>query len=528
MRELEFSKITLRLVDKESKKDSSDDHTVAKLTGDTYSTLQRILVLFFFPFLFFSFLFYFYEEFFADWWLQYTPTELALRSDNGEVHKVVVSARYIPVHMKLDPSESINNMGTLRVNVLDAAELPSADRNGFSDPYCKFHIDDKEVFKTKVQKKTLHPAWNEFFETPIKSRTGSKFRVDVYDWDFGDSADYLGGTPIDMTELEPFQNKEFSLPLDGKSGAIRLRLLFKPSYVMRSRQGSSTFSGTFATPGKIVGAPVKGVGFVGGNVIRGASFLKHGIKSRFTKNGDDAALADIPDDAATETTEVPSQVAPSSTAVDENTPPPSSSPSVNQQQQAPHQRTRSTTSHFGDRLGIGAGAASKGESGTASITVVSASGYPSSAHVRVVVKALGPKGSKDVHKTKAIKPSNGMVQYDQAHETCRIHNTTADAQYQIRVVDHSMFGSDDVLGETLFFVNDQGSVAGQEKSVQLGEGTVSISSNFVASDTGSLRPSTAHSNTGDTASEVMDAASTNSPKPPNRRSFLGKRNVSGA
>lgn len=432
--------------------------------------------------------------------------------------------------MKLDPSESINNMGTLRVNVLDAAELPSADRNGFSDPYCKFHMDDKDVFKTKVQKKTLHPAWNEFFETPIKSRTGGKFRVDVYDWDFGDSADYLGGAPIDLSKLEPFQSDEVSLPLDGKSGAIRLKLLFKPSYVMRSRQGSGTFSGTFAAPGKIVGAPVKGVGFVGGNVIRGASFLKHGIKSRFTKNGEDASMGDMPDDAATETTEAtaaPSNLAPSSTAADENTPPQSSSPSL-QQQQAPHQRTRSTASHFGDRLGIGAGAAGKGESGTASISVVSASGYPSSAHVRVVVRALGPKGSKDVHKTKALKPSsNGTVQYDQAHETCRVHNTTADAQYQIRVLDHSMFGSDDVLGETLFFVNDQGSVAGQEKTVQLGEGTVSLSSSFVGSETSSLRPSTAQSNTGDTGSEVVDAASTNSPKT-NRRSFLGKRNVSGA
>ena len=56
MRELEFSKITLRLVDKENAKDGSEDNTVAKLTGDTYSTLQRILVHFpFFPFSFFFF-----------------------------------------------------------------------------------------------------------------------------------------------------------------------------------------------------------------------------------------------------------------------------------------------------------------------------------------------------------------------------------------------------------------------------------------------------------------------------------------
>jgi Ca2+-dependent lipid-binding protein len=44
VRELEFSKITLRLVEKSNTKDDNEEHTLAKLTGDTYSTLQRILV----------------------------------------------------------------------------------------------------------------------------------------------------------------------------------------------------------------------------------------------------------------------------------------------------------------------------------------------------------------------------------------------------------------------------------------------------------------------------------------------------
>jgi len=44
VRELEFSKITLRLVEKNDPKDDSDEHSVAKLAGDTFTTLQRILV----------------------------------------------------------------------------------------------------------------------------------------------------------------------------------------------------------------------------------------------------------------------------------------------------------------------------------------------------------------------------------------------------------------------------------------------------------------------------------------------------
>ncbi|KGO43139.1 Tricalbin [Penicillium expansum] len=484
VRELEFSKITLRLVNKDDPKDSSEEHTVAKLTGDTLPTLMRML---------------------------YTPTELVLRSPSGEVSKVTVSARYIPTEMKLDPKESINNMGTLRVDVHDAAELPAADRNGFSDPFCKFRLDEETVFKTKVQKKTLHPAWNEYFETPIKSRIGAKFHVDVYDWDFGDKADFLGATPIDLETLEPFQAKEVTLPLDGKSGAIRLSLLFKPTYVIRARQGSSTFSGTFAVPGKIVGAPVKGVGFVGGNVVRGASFLKHGLMSRIhkDKNDDNASILNSieePDSVKGD------RLTPAATLVD-TTP----SPITPQKE---HSRNRSTASQFGDRLSVFGGGGS-GEKGSANITVVSAANFPTDANLRVIVRVQGSKGAKDVHKTKAHKNSSGTVNFD---DSFRVSNTTADAQYQVRVVDHATFGSDATLGEAPFFVDDQGSVAGQDKAITVGEGVVTIRSSFVLSD-GGLRPTTSHSTAG-TPEPNEGAGSPDSRKMP-RRSFLSKRSVSG-
>ncbi|KAL2010877.1 hypothetical protein VTN00DRAFT_3595 [Thermoascus crustaceus] len=497
VRELDVSRITLRLVDKTDRKDDKDDHTIAKLTGDTLPTLQRCL---------------------------YTPTELVLRSNDGAVSKIKVSLRYIPVKMNLDPTESINNSGTLRVDVLDAAELPSADRNGYSDPYCKFKLDGKEVFKTKVQKKTLHPAWNEFFECPVKSRIGADFKVDVYDWDFGDKSDYLGGTPIDLEQLVPFQIKEVTLPLDGKSGAIRLKLLFKPSYVMRSRQGSSTFHGTFATPGKIVGAPVKGVGFVGGNVVKGASLIKHGLMSRIhgkdkteeEEEEDEVASIASPNGSHDETrslTKVDTASQRATVLVDGATPPESNTP------QRSHSRTRSIASQFSDRLGFSAGG-SRTDLGTATITIVSANGFPTGTNVRVHVKAFGPKGAKEVHKTKSIKASNsGAVQFDASHETFRVPNTTADAQYQIRVVDHATFGSDDLLGEALFFVDDQGSMVGKEKSVKVGNGNVIVKSGFVLSE--SARPGTAYShNNNDAASELQDSPES---RKGGRRSFLSKR-----
>ncbi|KAK2756132.1 hypothetical protein FQN54_005540 [Arachnomyces sp. PD_36] len=499
VRELDASKITLRLVEKtDTKGEEGSDHAIAKLTGPTLPTLKQCL---------------------------YKPTELTLRSSDGLTSKVTVSLRYLPVKMKLDPSESINNMGTLRVDVLDAADLPSADRNGFSDPYCKFKLDGKEVFKTKVQKKTLHPAWNEFFECPIKSRIAADFKLTVYDWDFGDKADLLGGASIDLAALEPFRGTEVSIPLDGNSGAVRLKLLFKSDYVMRSRQGSSTFSGTFAAPGKIVGAPVKGVGMVGGGVVKGASFLKHGLmKIRGGDKDSDEASVHSSEAHAPAGDDSPQRA---TVLVDGATPPASTPPTP-----PAHHRSRSMASQIGEKIRPGAsnGTNGKGDSGTALITVLSAVGYAPGTNVRVHVKQVTSKGAKEVHKTKAIKASasggeGGGVQFDQSHETFKLSSITADTNFQVQVRDHSTFGSDETLGEALFFIDDQGTSSGKEKSVKVGSGTVTLRTGFLQAENASLRPGTAVStqNGDEGVPDSPDSRKSSAP----RRSFLAKRSPSG-
>jgi C2 domain len=392
--------------------------------------------------------------------------------------------KYIPVKMKLDPSESINNMGNLRVDVLDAKDLPSADRNGYSDPYCKFELNKHTVFKTKVQKKTLQPAWNEFFEVAIPSRTAAKFVCHVFDWDFGDKADVLGATSIDLTKLEPFAAHEVVLPLDGKSGTVRLRMVFRPDYVTRSRQGSSTFSGTFAAPGKIVtgvaGAPIKGVGLAAHGVGKGASFIRHGFRS---KKHDDSNGSGVIDTEGIEAANggglypgPPAQV--TATAVGGAVPAVpalSSTPPGTAIGASPHQRTKSlaASSMHSNAVG-GTGAAT----GTANFTVVSATGYPASANVIVYVKQLGAK-PKVIHKTDHVKSSSGVVNFSDKKESFRC-TCTADTQFQIQVKGHNTFGSDDDLGETLFFVDETGT--GQEKTIPAGLGQVVIKSNFIFSE----------------------------------------------
>jgi hypothetical protein len=387
--------------------------------------------------------------------------------------------------MLLDPSESINNMGKLRLDVLDATDLPSADRNGYSDPYCKFELNGKEVFKTKIQKKTLHPAWNEWFEVDIASRTAAKFTCNIYDWDFGEKADFLGAADINLDMLDPFIAKELTLALDGKSGSVRLRLLFKPDYVTRARQGSSTFSGTFAAPGKIVtgvaGAPIKGVGFAAHGVGKGASFIRHGFKSK-RKDGEDTngageAELEAEDNAFLNTSDLsaprraaalPTGPADISAPI---TPPDSAAGST------PHSRTKSfgaasvqSTIH---------GGTPSASTGTASFTILSAVGYPPSSNVMIYIKQLGPK-PKTIHKTDHIKSSSGTVTFHDKKESFKCA-CSADTQFQIQVKGHNTFGSDDDLGEGLFFVDESGT--GLEKNVKAGSGHVVLKSNFVLQST---------------------------------------------
>ena len=475
VREIDVSRITLRLTEKVDKTGKGDDdHIAGKLTGPTLTTLQQCL---------------------------YKPTELTIRNNNGGTNKVTVNLKYLPVRMQLDPSESINNMGTLRVDVMDAADLPSADRNGYSDPYCRFKLNGKDVYKSKTQKKTLHPAWNEFFEVQVPSRTGADFRVDVYDWDFGDKADHLGAAFLNLQVLEPFEPQELSYTLDGKSGVLRLRMLFKPDYVVRTRQGTSTFSGTFAPAGKVVGAPVKGIGKVGSGLVKGASFMRHGLGRG--KGSKDETMSSV--NGTVDTSEgtlnpmsTPSRGSPLVEGSASPSTPMTPSPML-------HSRTKSNHSTVTASKG--------GETGTASFIVLSAAGYPAKADVQVVVKMVGAKGAKEIHKTKAIKSTSESVEFDQNHESFKVP-CSADTQFQLQVKDHDMLRSKD-LGEGMFFVSDQG--AGSDQAVKAGSGTVTIRSSFsvsngVAAD--GLRPITSG----------MDSPDS---KRDGRRSFFGRRDFSG-
>lgn len=406
---------------------------------------------------------------------------MRLKDEENRTATIKVSLKYVPVKMDLDPSESINNMGNLRVDVLDAAELPAADRNGKSDPYAKFEFNGQEVFKTKVQKKTLSPVWNEFFEIPVPSRTAAKFNVKVYDYDFADKPDFLGGAAINLEQLDPFQAKEVRLLLDGKSGSMRLRLLFRPDYVTRMRMGSSTFSGTFGVPGRIVtgvvGAPIKGVGAVGHGVGKGASFIKRGFKGR-KEEGENGSItsptiSEIPTIVTNGPDASPPGPAPGSAlrratgfAADGESSPPGPG-SNGQRSKSPHNRNTSLGGASIHSLAPGSPGA-----GTATFTVVSATGYPPSSGVYVQIRQLTPK-DKIVGKTRHHEsPKGAPIQFDESFKaTC-----TPDTQFKVEVKGHHKFSSDDDLGGVMYVVDESGT--GSEKEIEVGSGRVVIKSLF--------------------------------------------------
>ncbi|KAL2757592.1 hypothetical protein ACRALDRAFT_1039836 [Sodiomyces alcalophilus JCM 7366] len=472
IREIDCSRLTLKVREKGQSvegREKDKENTIAKLQGDTLDTLKQCLN---------------------------NPTTLKLRDRDGRPCNVKISLKYIPLKMKLDPSESINNMGHIRIDVLDAENLPSADRNGKSDPYCKFELNGEEVYKTKVQKKTLHPVWNEFFEIPVPSRTAADFKVVVWDWDFADKPDFLGSAAINLEQLDPFKPSETRLILDGKSGSIRLRMLFRPSYVARTRQGTSTFSGTFAVPGRIVtgvaGAPVKAVGVVGS----GVGGIVRNIFSRDKKDDDDETTAtyDTPtimengNELKRSTVLGPIPDEPESPI---RTPPTTANPGATNGPTLGHNRSRS----IGASSVYSTNPAGPG-SGLAAITVVSASGYPPSSQIYVVLNQLTPK-TKTVGKTQHYRESSGTVTFNETFKwVC-----TPDTQFKIVVKGDKTFRSDEEFGESLYVVDETG--AAVEKEIKVGSGTVVMKSTFTPS--------------GDSSS-VPD-----SPKSSIRRGFLGKR-----
>ncbi|KAF5377486.1 hypothetical protein D9615_005116 [Tricholomella constricta] len=231
IKEIDFSRVWLRLNQAD---EGEKDDVIAEWKGDAKSFLQSTLTC--------------------------VQSFTLLDEDDRNSSTVKIEARYVPVPVTLEPRETINNQGTLRVELLDGYQIHGVDRGGKSDPFAVFTLNGQRVFKSQTKKKTLNPEWNENFMVQVPSRVGSDFELEIFDWNQIEQAKSLGTAKIDITEIEPFQAAERMLKLSsakhGEKGQVRVRLMFQPEIITRSRKNTSTFSGAGRAMTQIGGLPV--------------------------------------------------------------------------------------------------------------------------------------------------------------------------------------------------------------------------------------------------------------------------------
>ncbi|XP_031952333.1 multiple C2 and transmembrane domain-containing protein 1 isoform X1 [Corvus cornix cornix] len=124
-------------------------------------------------------------------------------------------------------------MYQLNVTLRRGQNLAARDRGGTSDPYVKFKLGGKEVFRSKTVHKNLNPVWEEKASILIDNLREPLY-IKVFDYDFGLQDDFIGSAFLDLTSLELNRQTDVTLSLkdphypDHDLGSIILSVLLAP------------------------------------------------------------------------------------------------------------------------------------------------------------------------------------------------------------------------------------------------------------------------------------------------------------
>uniref|UniRef100_A0A8B9UM00 Multiple C2 and transmembrane domain-containing protein 1 n=1 Tax=Anas zonorhyncha TaxID=75864 RepID=A0A8B9UM00_9AVES len=130
------------------------------------------------------------------------------------------------------PSED-PGMYQLDITLRRGQNLAARDRGGTSDPYVKFKLGGKEVFRSKTIHKNLNPVWEEKTSILIDNLREPIY-IKVFDYDFGLQDDFIGSAFLDLTSLELNRQTDVTLSLkdphypDHDLGSILLSVLLAP------------------------------------------------------------------------------------------------------------------------------------------------------------------------------------------------------------------------------------------------------------------------------------------------------------
>ncbi|KAI5710196.1 hypothetical protein M8J75_006559 [Diaphorina citri] len=103
----------------------------------------------------------------------------------------------------------------LKIHLKRGRDLIARDKTGTSDPYVKFKISGRLLYKSKTVYRDLNPSWDETFTLPIEdpfepvqckvmpeTTSGLVVELQVFDYDWGLQDDFMGSASIDLTTLE--------------------------------------------------------------------------------------------------------------------------------------------------------------------------------------------------------------------------------------------------------------------------------------------------------------------------------------
>uniref|UniRef100_A0A671LE36 Multiple C2 and transmembrane domain-containing protein 1-like n=1 Tax=Sinocyclocheilus anshuiensis TaxID=1608454 RepID=A0A671LE36_9TELE len=99
------------------------------------------------------------------------------------------------------PSLPTSAMYQLDIVLKRGNNLAIRDRGGTSDPYVKFKIAGKEVFRSKIIHKNLNPVWDERV-CLIVDNLQEPLYFKVFDYDFGLQDDFMGSAYLYLDSLE--------------------------------------------------------------------------------------------------------------------------------------------------------------------------------------------------------------------------------------------------------------------------------------------------------------------------------------
>uniref|UniRef100_A0A8C6AYS6 Multiple C2 and transmembrane domain-containing protein 1 n=1 Tax=Monodon monoceros TaxID=40151 RepID=A0A8C6AYS6_MONMO len=128
---------------------------------------------------------------------------------------------------------AVPGMYQLDITLRRGQSLAARDRGGTSDPYVKFKIGGKEVFRSKIIHKSLNPVWEEK-ACLLVEHLKEPLYIKVFDYDFGLQDDFMGSAFLDLTQLELNRPTDVTVTLkdphypDHDLGIILLSVVLTP------------------------------------------------------------------------------------------------------------------------------------------------------------------------------------------------------------------------------------------------------------------------------------------------------------